>query len=234
MTGQLDLAAAALRNAAKAVPVEALSGADEQLSAVAASVQQAGGEVAELLLSSIAARRAEADDLRKRMVAFRQELTTAAVDVANLGSGPPSSAPPTGKASSRPPAAVPNSPGRQPPDPHLIAQAQAAGHKINPRAVVIIGRNATGKLIRLETGNAKGGLTHMATGKRGGEFEQAGVAAADIAGVVFHGAATGKPVGITGRDRVVYARRIPRPAAARRGHRGRERLHCRCQPGAPE
>lgn len=46
---------------------------------------------------------------------------------------------------------------------------------------------------------------HMNTGKRGDEFAQAGVAAADVANVVFRAAATGKPVGITGRDRVVYA-----------------------------
>lgn len=204
MSGELDLAAEVLRNAATAAPVETLDSADEQLSAVAQAVQQAGGEVAEGLLRSIAASRAEGADLRQRLDAFRHELESAATGVAATGG---TGAPASGETNRpRPAVARASRASAQPgPDPSLIAQAQAAGHKIDPAAVVKIGRDRVGKLIWLETGNAKSGLTHINTGKRGDEFTQAGVAAADVAEVVFQAAATGKPVGITGRDRVVYA-----------------------------
>jgi hypothetical protein len=205
VAGELDLAAEALRNAATAVPVETLGSADGQLSVVAEYVQQAGGGLAEELLSSIAASRADGADLRQRLEVFRRDLESAAAGVAGIGG---TGVPPSGETNRPRPVATPpaSSPSAQPgPDPSLIAQAQAAGHKIDPAAVVKIGRDSAGKLIWLEKGNARGGLMHMNTGKRGGEFAQAGVAAGDVADVVFNAAATGKPVGVTGRDRVVYA-----------------------------
>lgn len=109
MPGELDLAAEALRNAARAVPVETLSSVVRQLPAVAEYVQQTGGTLAEPLLRSIAASRADGAGLLQRLEAFRQDLETAAVGVAAIGGGA-TAAPPSGATNRPGPAATPPAP----------------------------------------------------------------------------------------------------------------------------
>lgn len=86
----------------------------------------------------------------------------------------------------------------------LIDEAQQQGHKINPDDVVHIGRDRNGKIVWLEKGTENAGLGHMMTDKRVGEFEKAGIPKEDIGEVAFRAATEGKPIGIVGRDRVVY------------------------------
>jgi len=86
----------------------------------------------------------------------------------------------------------------------LIEEAQQNGHAINPDDVVHIGRDRDGKIVWLEKGNDRAGLEHMTGDKRVAEFEKAGIPKEDIGEVAFRAATEGKPIGITGRDRVVY------------------------------
>lgn len=92
-----------------------------------------------------------------------------------------------------------------PPDPALIAEVQANGHKISPDRVVRIGRGSDGKVVWMEKGNATAGEAHLMGSQRVADFKGIGIAASDIVDVVFTAATKGTPVGISGRDRVVYA-----------------------------
>src|SRR5690606_2960662 len=86
----------------------------------------------------------------------------------------------------------------------LIKEVQDQGHKINPNDVVHIGRDRNGNIVWLEKGNDRAGLGHMTTDKRVADFEKAGIPKEDIGEVAFRAATEGTPIGITGRDRVVY------------------------------
>ena len=86
----------------------------------------------------------------------------------------------------------------------LIEEARQQGHKINPDDVVHIGKDRDGKIVWLEEGNERAGLGHMLGDKRVGEFERAGIPKADIGEVAFRAATEGRPIGITGKDLVVY------------------------------
>lgn len=86
----------------------------------------------------------------------------------------------------------------------LIEEARQQGHKINPDDVVHIGKDQNGKIVWLEKGNDSAGLGHMMGDKRVAEFEKAGIPKDDIGDVAFRAVTEGKPIGITGRDRVVY------------------------------
>ncbi|MBK0866308.1 hypothetical protein INP57_05780 [Saccharopolyspora sp. HNM0986] len=56
----------------------------------------------------------------------------------------------------------------------------------------------------LEGGNERAGLGHMLTDKRVAEFDRAGIPREDIGEVAFRAATEGEPVGISGKDRIVY------------------------------
>lgn len=57
----------------------------------------------------------------------------------------------------------------------------------------------------LETGNDASGLGHITKPDRVNDFAGHGIDEADIAQVVFTAATEGRPVGISGRDRIVYS-----------------------------
>jgi YD repeat-containing protein len=86
----------------------------------------------------------------------------------------------------------------------LIDEVQQNGHAIDPDKVVHIGRDRHGRIVWLEEGNESAGLGHMLTDKRVAEFAAAGVRREDIGETAFRAVTEGRPIGITGRDRVVY------------------------------
>jgi filamentous hemagglutinin len=81
----------------------------------------------------------------------------------------------------------------------LISKLIDDGVKVSPDKVVRIGMNGSGKIVFLETGNAKGGLEHILL-RHGEEFVNAGVARDDIPDLVFRAATEGKIVGYQGAD----------------------------------
>jgi hypothetical protein len=87
----------------------------------------------------------------------------------------------------------------------LVSEVQRSGHKISPQKVVRIGRERSERVVWVEQGDEDSGLAHMMKPDRVSDFGRYGVAASDIADVVFRAATTGRPVGISGRDRIVYA-----------------------------
>ncbi|APU17480.1 MULTISPECIES: hypothetical protein [Actinoalloteichus] len=118
----------------------------------------------------------------------------------------------------RPPAATPAAPSvgepvfpgdvrvaeLNPTEKTLVAEALAQGIKISPDRVLRIGRAPGGRIVWLETGNANKGLRHMLERGRPAQFADQGVAAEHIPDVVLRCLLVGTPVGVTGRDRVVY------------------------------
>lgn len=86
----------------------------------------------------------------------------------------------------------------------LMDEVQSHGHKINRDEVFLIGRNRDHDVVWLERGNERAGLGHMLTEKRIAQFERAGIRHEDIGDVAFRAATKGRPLGITGKDRVVF------------------------------
>jgi hypothetical protein len=95
-------------------------------------------------------------------------------------------------------------------DSALIDETQRLGHKISPEKVVRIGRDHSSKIVWLEDketpeGAREAGVRHLLSPKRIYEFAEAGVAESDIVDLVFQATTQGTPIGIAGRDRVVFA-----------------------------
>ena len=76
---------------------------------------------------------------------------------------------------------------------NLLKQLSQNGVKNTTENVVGIGKNSTGKIIFLETGNAKAGLIHILQ-EHGKEFTQAGIAQKDIPKFLMQAALNGKVV----------------------------------------
>jgi hypothetical protein len=89
-------------------------------------------------------------------------------------------------------------------DPTLIAEAQRQGLKISPERVVRIGHDPSGRLVWLEKGSDKSGQQHIMDPARIEQFGRQGIADIDIVDLVFEASIRGTPVGIQGRDRVVF------------------------------
>jgi uncharacterized protein YukE len=98
-------------------------------------------------------------------------------------------------------------PGHEPPLPHpptrqeLLDELKRLGIKHNPDAIVKIGKDASGKIIFLEKGNAWAGLQHIE--RHAGEFATVGIPEEKIADVVFEAVAKGTQVGMQ-RTRPIY------------------------------
>ncbi|EID54579.1 hypothetical protein [Saccharomonospora xinjiangensis] len=109
-----------------------------------------------------------------------------------------------------PPAPVrPLSPAPRPqptskPDPALIAEVQRQGHKISPERVVRIARLPNERIVWLEEGDEGRGLRHILEAKRVRDFAIHGIKRSDIVDTLFAALEQGKPIGHTGKDRLVY------------------------------
>jgi filamentous hemagglutinin len=60
-------------------------------------------------------------------------------------------------------------------------------------------------LVWLEEGNERAGLEHLLIDKRVADFARHGIGRDEIVDAVFDALANGTPIGISGKDRVVYA-----------------------------
>jgi hypothetical protein len=86
----------------------------------------------------------------------------------------------------------------------LIAEVVAAGHKITPNAVVHIARAPDGRVVWLERGDGRTGLSHLLRAERIARFVEVGVAPTDIPGLAVRAILEGRPVGRKGRDGTIY------------------------------
>jgi len=80
-----------------------------------------------------------------------------------------------------------------------LAELRANGVKFTPENVVATGRNSSGQVIFLETGNSKAGLQHIVKA-HGEDFAKIGIPEAKIPDIVMQAATQGKLVGYQGRD----------------------------------
>ncbi|WP_007023743.1 hypothetical protein [Saccharomonospora iraqiensis] len=78
------------------------------------------------------------------------------------------------------------------------------GRKITPSAVVRIFRTRDRRLVWLEEGDDDSGLGHLMQPERVAEFESFGVARSEIVDVLVRALTGSAPVGISGKDRLVY------------------------------
>lgn len=75
----------------------------------------------------------------------------------------------------------------------LIAELVANGLKLTPQNVVAATQNSAGKVVFLESGNAKAGLLHLVN-EHGSEFAPIGASEAQIPDVVMKAVCEGKVV----------------------------------------
>ncbi len=85
---------------------------------------------------------------------------------------------------------------------HLLGELAASGVKHSPENVVGLAKNGDGKIVFLENGNSRAGLTHILE-RHGADFEKAGIAQDDIADLVVQAASRGTQVGMQ-RTRPIY------------------------------
>jgi filamentous hemagglutinin len=86
----------------------------------------------------------------------------------------------------------------------LIADVVAAGHKITPSAVVHIARAPDGRVVWLERGDERSGLSHILRAERIADFLRRGVTPADVPGLAVRAVTAGTPVGRVGHDGTIY------------------------------
>jgi hypothetical protein len=86
----------------------------------------------------------------------------------------------------------------------LVADVVAAGHKISSNAVVHIARAPDGRVVWLERGDGRTGLSHLLRAERIARFAEVGVAPTDIPGLAVRAILEGRPVGRKGRDGTIY------------------------------
>lgn len=84
----------------------------------------------------------------------------------------------------------------------LVNEVQRRGDKISPDQVVRIEKPS--RIVWLEEGNERAGLAHLLIDKRVADFARHGIGRDEIVDAVFTALTDGTPIGITGRDRVVY------------------------------
>jgi WXG100 family type VII secretion target len=146
------------------------------------------------------------DDHVRAVASLRGELHPAAADrLARIATAvvPPTPTAATTCAVRSPPglagAAAPEAERRA-----LIAEVVAAGHKITPNAVVHIARAPDGRVVWLERGDGRTGLSHLLRAERIARFVEVGVAPTDIPGLAVRAILEGRPVGRKGRDGTIY------------------------------
>ena len=93
----------------------------------------------------------------------------------------------------------------RPSDRALILEVQQRGHKVTPERVVRIGRDRQRRVVWLEEGDTNSGLAHLMAPSRVSDFAKFGIAKSDIVETVFQAVTQGERVGVTGKNRVVYA-----------------------------
>ena len=86
----------------------------------------------------------------------------------------------------------------------LIAEVVAAGNKISPDAVVHVARAPDGRVVWLERGDGRTGLSHLLRAERIADFVAVGVAPTDIPGLAVRAILEGVPVGRKGHDGTIY------------------------------
>jgi hypothetical protein len=123
--------------------------------------------------------------------------------IAHIASGNQAASVPAPTQPPAPRPVVPARPPRSGVDKELVAEVQRRGDKISPDKVVRIEK--PDRIIWLEEGDERAGLAHIMTNKRVADFARHGIAQDEIVDAVFTALTDGKPIGITGRDRVVYA-----------------------------
>ena len=108
----------------------------------------------------------------------------------------------------------------------LVEEVVAAGHKISPADVVQIARAPDGRVVWLERGDGRAGLSHILRAGRIRDFARCGVAYAEIPGLAVRAVTHGN-LARDGARRWRRLRRRPRWRSQRQGRRrGRiERLH---------
>jgi len=84
----------------------------------------------------------------------------------------------------------------------LIKELSTNGIKNTAGDIIGIGKNSAGKIIFLETGNAKAGLTHIIS-EHGKEFAQAGISQKNLPKLIMEAAVHGKQIGMQG-TRPIY------------------------------
>lgn len=156
------------------------------------------------------------DDLDEAAALYRQAISLTEAYVARQGitdtAIPPAQHTPGGGRPTPPPPSRPdtsvrpsvNISGRQV-DLALVAEVERQAHRITAERVVRIGRNRERKIVWLEQGSDRAGVEHIMNSERVSHFTRAGIAEADIVDVVFQAATKGEPIGVTGKDRIVFA-----------------------------
>ena len=86
----------------------------------------------------------------------------------------------------------------------LIDEAVAGGHKISPADVVQIARAPDGRVVWLDRGDDRSGLSHILRAGRIGDFARRGVAYADIPGLPLRAVTEGRPLGQVRDGGVAY------------------------------
>ncbi len=84
----------------------------------------------------------------------------------------------------------------------LVTEVESRGDKITPELVIRIEQQD--RIVWLEEGDKRAELFHILTDKRVADFARHGIGRGEIVDAVFTALANGTPIGITGRDRVVY------------------------------
>lgn len=97
--------------------------------------------------------------------------------------------------------AVRLSPGRS----ELLSELAAAGLKHDPASVLRIGRDASGRIVFLESGGARAGLAHIVA-EHADHFAARGVSLDEVPELVMNAVTRGRIVGYQGRgtDRPIY------------------------------
>ena len=90
-------------------------------------------------------------------------------------------------------------------DPAHVSEMAANGIKFSESDLIATGRNSSGQVVFLESGNTKAGLRHIVDA-HGGDFAKIGVPEAKIPGVVMNAVTSGRVVGYqgAGTGRPVY------------------------------
>jgi len=84
----------------------------------------------------------------------------------------------------------------------LLGDLAKGGVRHSPDKVVVIGRDASGKVVFLEQGNAKAGLQHIVDA-HGADFARRGIPVEQVPDAVLAAATRGRPVGMQG-TRPIY------------------------------
>lgn len=86
----------------------------------------------------------------------------------------------------------------------LIAEAQAAGHKMHPAEVLQIGRAPDGRVVWLERGDENSGLSHLLRAGRIANFADRGVPLPEIPGLALRAVTEGTQLGRVREGGVAY------------------------------